>query len=92
MQFECLCGTMLSDTASPNDTEHLLISSRSIERLQDLVDDELAKDGVVDMWPEHWDECGAIEVWKCHKCNRLYVQPRESPEKIIVYSIEKIGL
>jgi hypothetical protein len=83
---------MLSDTAQPNDIEHLLISSRSIERLQDLVDDEVRKEGVVDMWPEHWEQSGAVEIWKCYKCHRLLLRPRESPDKIVVYSVEKIGL
>lgn len=77
---------------TPNDTEHLVISNRSMERLQDLVDAEVERDGVVDEWPEHWERCGATEVWKCHVCNRLYVSPRGPKKEVIVYEIEKTGI
>jgi hypothetical protein len=92
MQLECVCGTALSDTGYPNDIEHLLIGTHAIERLQEVVDKEVEKEGRIDLWPEHWDESGAIEVWKCFKCGRLYMNIKQPPERIVVYSIERIGL
>src|SRR4051812_46429176 len=86
MILVCTCGTVLSDAGAPNDTEHLLISNRSIERLQDLVDAQVQGDGVVDEWPEHWEDCGALEAWICHACKRIYVSPNGPPDKTIVYS------
>ena len=64
MHLECLCGALLADTGYPNDTEHFLAGSRSVEMLQHLADDEVRKSGVIDMWPEHWDESGAVEAWQ----------------------------
>jgi hypothetical protein len=62
-----------------------------MERLQELVDKQVEKEGVVDMWPEHWEQSGAIDVWKCFQCKRLFFSPKGEPEKIVIYSIEKIG-
>jgi hypothetical protein len=92
MNLWCICGNPMSDSGSPNDTEHLLISNRSMEQLQDLVDGEVEKDGTVDMWPEHWEQSKALEVWKCYKCQRLYLNPKGPSEQVIVYSIEKVGI
>ena len=82
----------MSDIGAPNDTENLLISNRSIELLQDLVDSQVQSDGIVDEWPEHWENSKALEVWKCYACNRLYVSPKGPPEQVIVYSIERVGI
>ncbi len=92
MQIECACGLMLSNTGQPNDVECLLVPSRSIEKLQDLIDEEVATNGSVDMWPEHWEESGAIEVWRCRQCGRLYFNANKSRENIVVYNIEKTGI
>jgi hypothetical protein len=92
MRLECLCGYMMADTGQPNDVEHLLISCRSMERLQDLADEEVKKDGIIDMWPEHWEQSGASEIWKCLKCNRLYFNPKGPRTQIMVYAIEKTGI
>jgi hypothetical protein len=92
MDLKCACGNVMSDVGSPNETEHLLVSSRSIERLQDSVDTEVESDKIVDGWPEHWEKSGATEVWKCHVCKRLYISPKGTPSKVVVYAIEKIGV
>jgi hypothetical protein len=92
MNLTCLCGNSMSDVGSPNDMECLLISNRSIERLQDLVDEQVSRDGIVDEWPEHWEASGATEVWRCHNCNRLYFRPKGRPEDVVVYAIERVGL
>ncbi len=92
MKLECSCGNLMNDVGYPNDTECLLVCAGSLERLQDLVDNEVEGSGTVAMWPEHWDECGATEVWKCYKCGRLYINPKGPAEKVIVYAIEKIGI
>jgi hypothetical protein len=92
MYLKCECGTVLSDVASPNDVEHLLLSYRAKERLQDLVDDEVASDGTIRMWSEHWEQSGAIDVWRCPDCVRLYFNARGAPSEIIVYRLERRGL
>lgn len=92
MHITCICGTVLSNTALPNDVEHLLLSTRAIEWLQHLVDREVNKDGTVDLWPEHWEQSGAVEVWKCFECNRLYFNVGGPPEKLVVYSAERTGV
>ena len=92
MYLKCICGNLMSDGGSPNDTEHLLISNRSVEQLQDMVDSQISRDGVVDEWPEHWESSGATDVWKCEICKRLYVSPNGPPDQVAVYAIEKIGI
>src|SRR5689334_11028518 len=92
MNIRCLCGESLSDAASPNDIEHVLLSDSVVEKFQDLADEEVATAGVVDSWPEHWEDAGSIELWKCYNCHRLYMNVRGKPEDIIVYSVEQTGL
>jgi len=92
MNLTCICGNGMTNGGSPNDTQHLLISDRSIEKLQDLVDGQVRTDGVIDEWPEHWENSGATEVWMCYGCKRLYVRPTGPRDQVIVYSIEKVGI
>ena len=92
MYLRCLCGECLSDIGAPNDTEHVLLSNRVVERFQDLADEEVAAAGIVDSWPEHWENAGSIQLWKCYKCHRLYMNVMGKPEDIIVYSVEQTGL
>ncbi len=82
----------MSDVAAPNDIEHLLLSYRAKERLQDLVDAEVAKSGRIDLWPEHWESAGAVDVWRCPNCGRLYFNPRGSASEVTVYRFERKGL
>ena len=56
------------------------------------MDAQVEKEGIVDEWPEHWEDSGATEVWKCHVCKRLYMSPKGPRDKVIVYAIEKIGI
>jgi hypothetical protein len=92
MYLKCLCGNVMTNVASPNDVEHVLLSDRVQERLQDLVDQEVSTNGKVDLWPEHWEEAGSIDVWKCPDCGRLYFNATGKVEDIVVYNIEKKGL
>ena len=92
MFIKCLCGQVLNDTAAPNDVEHILMSYQAMERLQDLADEEVAAEGAIHCWPEHWEVSGAIKIWKCGTCSRLYFGIGGKPEKIIIYKIEQTGL
>lgn len=92
MNFRCLCGESLSDVASPNNVEHILLADAAIERLQNLVDKEVEADGEIQMWPEHWEDAGAVDIWKCPTCKRLYLGARGDPSQIQVYKIEQVGL
>jgi hypothetical protein len=92
MRLKCICGETMTDIAHPSETENILLSSYSQEKLQDLVDQEVAESGEVDMWYEHWKESGAINVWKCTTCERLYLNAYGEPEDIVVYSVEKRGI
>ena len=92
MFLQCLCGHVMNDIASPNEVQHLLISDAVMERMQDLVDREVAAEGAEDLWPEHWEESGAIPTWKCHHCQRLLVGVGGKPEDIVVYKVEQKGI
>lgn len=82
----------MSDAGAPNDTENMLISNRSIEALQDLVDTQIERQGVVDEWPENWEKCGAVYAWKCYSCGRIYINPKGPSDKVVVYSVESVGI
>jgi len=92
MYLKCDCGAVLTDVASPNDIEHLLLSYRAMERLQDLVDTEVGQEGEVQMWPEHWEQAGALVVWRCTTCGRLYLNARGPASEVVVYRFEKKGI
>ena len=92
MKLKCVCGYVMTNIASPNDTEHLLVSDRSQELLQNLVDSQVSRDGIVDEWPEHWKNCNPHEVWMCSECKRLYFSPYGERDKSTVYAIERVGM
>jgi hypothetical protein len=92
MHLKCSCGSNLTDGASPNDIQHLLISDASIETLQNAVDAEVRRHCEIDEWPEHWEASGAVEAWMCPNCKRIYVNPRAAPQAITVYAIERKGI
>jgi hypothetical protein len=83
---------MLDDIAAPNEVEHLLLSYRAKEKLQDLADEQCSAEGEIDMWPEHWEASGAVEAWRCFECGRLYVDPKGDPEQVVVYEIQQVGI
>jgi hypothetical protein len=82
----------MTDVASPNDIENLLLDYRAMERLQDLVDAEVAQSREIDLWPEHWEKAGAIVVWRCPNCQRLYFNARGPASEVTVYRFERKGL
>ncbi len=88
MFFKCECGQILNDIGYPNNVEHFLVNAYDRERLEHLVDKEVAENQVIDMWTEHWDESGAIPTWRCYVCERLYLNIGNGKE-IIVYKVEK---
>jgi hypothetical protein len=82
----------MSDIGYPSKVENSLLNTFAMEKLQDLVDREVSENGEVDMWPEHWEESGAIDVWKCLECNRLYLGVKGKPENVVVYKTEQTGI
>ena len=92
MYIRCVCGNTLNNAASPNNVEHLILNSYAIEKMQDVVDVEVEENGSVDMWPEHWDESGAVDVWKCFECERLLFNVKGNPKEVLVYKLEQKGL
>ncbi len=96
MYLKCICGYVMHDIVFPGKIEHLLLSSHAQEKLQDLVDKEADNNTTIDMWPEHWEDAGAEEVWHCFKCNRLYIGINNSSEdwkeKVLIYKLEQEGI
>lgn len=92
IEIPCSCGHVLSWGRSPDNFEFLYLSYAAKERLQDLVDSQVERDGVIDEWPEHWEGSNAIDVWKCPICNRLYFSPMGPREQIAVYNLERVGI
>ena len=93
MNIRCLCGYHMNNAAVPNGIEHILINDYAQELLETAVDNEVRRDGKVDFWPDHWEDVGAIVVWKCPQCNRLYLNA-DAPDSanIQVYVLEQTGL
>jgi len=92
MYLKCECGEVLTDVAAPNDIEHLLLSYRAQERLENLADAEVRQEGEIRIWPELWEQAGAIVVWRCPNCGRLYLNARGPASDVLVYRFEKKGL
>jgi hypothetical protein len=90
--LRCPCGYTLTNVASPGAIAHKLLTDHGVERLENAVDREVAANGSIDSWPEHFEEAGAIEIWVCPKCKRLFVHAVDSPADIVVYSRESVGL
>ena len=91
MFLRCLCGYTLTNAASPGRIVHYLLSAHAVERLQDAVDQEVAKSGVVEDWPEHWDTAQVAEAWLCPQCSRLYVGVG-GLGPVRVFALERVGV
>lgn len=92
MFLRCYCGYVLTNVNSPNPIEHLLLNAKSIEKMQDISDAEVAKHGVIEMWPENWEAAGGTNIWHCFKCNRLYIGVEGKNDEILVYKYERTGI
>jgi hypothetical protein len=91
MFLRCPCGYTLTDIACPGRIVHHLLSAHGVERLQEAVDREVAAEGVVGGWPEHWDAAETAETWLCPKCSRLFVGVN-GPGQVRVYALERVGI
>ena len=91
MFLRCSCGYTLTDMACPGRIVHMLLSAHGVERLQEVVDQEVEAHGVVDMWPEHWDTAWTAESWLCPRCSRLYVG-MNGTGPVRVFILERVGI
>ena len=58
-KLKCLCGEVLSNVISPNETEGLLLRNIDLEFYNKKSNDEIIEMG--------------RDVWECNKCGRLAV-------------------
>jgi hypothetical protein len=78
-KMRCTCGNVMSNSGSPNDVEHYLISSRLVEHVDNgLVPAPSDPDDL----PASPEEAASLDyqlhihaddVWKCGQCGRLHV-------------------
>lgn len=75
-RMECKCGEILSNSAAPNDIQLRVYTDREWDEIMNL--------GMIDSvdipLPKY-------DVWRCPKCERLYVW-REGNTMAKIYSLE----
>lgn len=75
--MQCRCGNILSTTACPNNVELHVYTDEEWDELLDcerIIPWEIKK-------PKH-------DVWRCPKCQRIYVFNRGNDTVIATYSLE----
>ena len=74
---ECRCGEVLSITAVPNDVQ--------LRVYTDIEWVEIEKNDMVEMWEFPLPK---YDVWKCPKCERIYVYGKGNNSPLKVYALE----
>ena len=77
-RMNCICGAILSNSIVPNDTELIVYTSTEW--------DEILQRDIVETWKIPLPK---YEVWKCPKCERIYVFKNGDNKAIKVYVLEK---
>jgi hypothetical protein len=76
-RFKCKCGEVLSDSQAPNDVELKVYTDREWDSIlnHDMIDPlEIPS-------PQY-------DVWRCHKCERLYFFEDGNDSPVKIYRLE----
>ena len=76
-QMICKCGFTMSTTQAPNDIELIVYSDREWDKICDC--------DSIEPWKIPLPQ---YEVWKCPKCQRVYVFEDGSNKPIMQYVLE----
>lgn len=77
-RMNCRCGEILSDSMAPNDIQLRVYTDKEWDNILSV--------DTINTWEiplPHYD------VWKCPKCERVYVFEEGTDEAIKVYKIEE---
>ena len=76
-RMECKCGEVLSNSMAPNDIQLRVYTDKEWDSI-------LAKDTI-----KTWKiPLPTYDVWKCPKCERIYVFKEELDAAVKIYSLE----
>jgi len=76
-RMECKCGELLSNSLAPNDIQLRVYTDREW--------DEILSVDIIETWKI---PLPAYDVWKCPKCERIYVFKEGSDKAAKIYSLE----
>jgi hypothetical protein len=76
--MECRCGEVLSNSIAPNDIELIVYTDKEW--------DHLMENDLIEAWKIPLPN---YEVWKCPKCERVYVFKEGSDKAVKIYALEE---
>ena len=76
-RMNCKCGNLLSNSEAPNDVQLVVYTDREW--------DEITTPETLESWRIPMP---TFDVWRCPKCERIYVFERGKAEAFRVYSLE----
>lgn len=77
-KMNCICGSKLSNTNDSNDIELIVYTNAEWDRI--------LQSDIIETWKIPLPR---YEVWKCPKCERIYVFKNGGNMAIKVYALEK---
>jgi len=76
-RMECKCGELLSNSMAPNDIELWVYTDKEW--------DAILENDTIETWKI---PLPVYDVWKCPKCERVYVFEDGSDKAVKIYSLE----
>lgn len=77
-KMNCKCGYILSTTQAPNDIQLRVYTDKEWEKILDC--------DIIEPWKIPFPK---YDVWKCPKCNRIYVFEEGKDIPIMKYIMEE---
>jgi hypothetical protein len=77
-RMECRCGEVLSNSTVPNDIELRVYTEKEW--------DSIMENDTIEPWKI---PLPTFDVWKCPKCERIYIFKEGSDKAVKIYSLEE---
>lgn len=76
-RMNCICGTVLSNSIVPNDIELIVYTEKEWE--------QILQHDTIETWRIPLPN---FDVWKCPRCERIYVFKQGDNKPIKIYMVE----
>jgi len=77
-RMNCICGEVLSNSAAPNDVQLRVYTDREWDKILDTE--------TIETWKIPTPK---YDVWRCPKCERIYIFKEGSDSAVKIYALEK---